>query len=225
MTCTPWIELCSARLDGELTHGEQAALDDHLAGCTPCRTTAAALARQHRVFRLRPAPDVPDRTDQILVAMERVPGRRSRWVPAGAAAGAAVVTAAVLLVAADRSPAQLPSLALLDVRAEPARAGSATAVYVYVDNSGGQDRLVDIESPVADRAELHETRTEDGTAVMYVVGSLPVPASGATSLVPGGAHLMLVGLRDDLRPGERVPLTLRFDRSGTIEVQATVEPA
>jgi periplasmic copper chaperone A len=225
MDCSPWLERCSARLDGELDLAESQALDAHLAVCGPCREAARAMEDLHRALRLRPAPPLPDRTAEILAAAKSARARRRRVPAVAAAAVVAALAAGGLAWATSQHPSPSPALSLLGARVVAAPAGGVTAAYVYVENGGGDDRLVAVESPMADRAELHRTDRDDGIALMHTVTSLPVPAAGATELTAGGAHLMLLGLHGDLTPGARVPLTLRFARAGEISVQATVEPA
>jgi protein SCO1/2 len=97
------------------------------------------------------------------------------------------------------------------------------AVYLRVVNpSGDADRLVSVESRAAERTELHESVQEGGVARMIAPEhGFEVPAHGTLELSPGGKHLMLLGVspRDAERP---VPLTLRFERSGPIAVEAPV---
>jgi copper(I)-binding protein len=50
-----------------------------------------------------------------------------------------------------------------------------------------------------------------------------VPAKGKTELKPGGYHIMLLGLKQDLKPGEKVPVTLKFERGGEVRVEAVVK--
>ena len=96
------------------------------------------------------------------------------------------------------------------------------AVYLRVVNSGASsDRLLAVETPIAEVTEAHESVDEDG--VMRMVphpNGFEVPAGSSVDLAPGGKHVMLIDPRD-LEEGETtVPLTLRFETSGTIEVVA-----
>ena len=94
---------------------------------------------------------------------------------------------------------------------------NSTAGYVTVTNAGAQaDRLVSASCACARRVDLHDTAQQSGMARMTAAPELDVPARGALTLRPGGAHLMLTGLRRPLRDGERVPVTLRFQRAGTV---------
>jgi len=97
------------------------------------------------------------------------------------------------------------------------------AVYLEIRNRGGGDTLVALETAVAEGAMLHETRMRDGVMRMrHLAGGLPLPAGETVALAPGGTHIMLMGLRQPLREGERFPLTLRFEKAGEVEVEVEV---
>lgn len=98
--------------------------------------------------------------------------------------------------------------------------------YLTITNAGATpDRLLEAQSPVAGRVELH-THDVDSAGVMRMrqVEAIDVPAGEATALRPGGLHVMLIGLEDRLVQGEQFPLTLVFETAGPLEVEVTVEP-
>ncbi|PZP55043.1 MAG: hypothetical protein DI596_11980, partial [Azospira oryzae] len=73
-----------------------------------------------------------------------------------------------------------------------------------------------------ERTEFHRMSLEDGVMKMRHLPAIEVPAHGTVELKPGGTHLMLMGLKQPLKEGERFPLTLRFERSGTVALQVAV---
>ncbi|KQN07093.1 hypothetical protein ASE85_18615 [Sphingobium sp. Leaf26] len=92
------------------------------------------------------------------------------------------------------------------------------------NSSKTADTLVSATSPAAQKVEFHSMTMDGGIMRMRPVpGGLPVPAGGRLDLKPGGFHIMLVGLKQPLALGRRVPITLRFQRAGTITVQLKVE--
>jgi hypothetical protein len=98
------------------------------------------------------------------------------------------------------------------------------AVYVTLSNSGSQpDALVSASADVAQTTELHETSRDGGVMKMRPVKEIPVPAGGKTELKPGGYHIMLMGLKHDLKPGEKVAVTLKFEHGGETRVEAPVK--
>lgn len=68
MRCDRGRDLLSARLDGEATADESAALDRHLASCIACADFAASLGAVERLTRLMPAEPVPDLTAAVMAA-------------------------------------------------------------------------------------------------------------------------------------------------------------
>lgn len=104
--------------------------------------------------------------------------------------------------------------------AGPARNGAA---YLSVRNGGEADRLVAVAGDVAERVELHTHRTEGTVMQMRQVEAVEVPAGGTATLQPGGFHIMLIGLKQPLKEGERFPLLLTFEKAGAVTVEVKVE--
>jgi len=106
--------------------------------------------------------------------------------------------------------------------ARPADAGGMSAAYLVISNVGeAADALVAARSEVAQAVELHQSRLVGDVIQMRPMERVEVPAGGRVTLAPGGYHLMLIGLRRALRPGERFPIVLRFEKGG--EITADVE--
>ena len=57
---------------------------------------------------------------------------------------------------------------------------------------------------------------------MVALPDLPLPPGQVVTLAPGQIHLMLFGIRQPLKPGDRFPLTLQFERGGATTVEVTV---
>jgi len=87
------------------------------------------------------------------------------------------------------------------------------------------DRLLSVDTPVADMAELHETVKEGDVMRMRPIAALDLPAGGMTELKPGGYHLMLMGLRQPLTKGATFPLSLHFAHAGLVTVLVEVQAA
>jgi copper(I)-binding protein len=105
----------------------------------------------------------------------------------------------------------------------PAIAGGNGAVYLTLVNQGPKsDRLTSVRADVAE-AELHQMTMEGGVMKMQPIsGGIEVPAGGKVELKPGGLHVMLIGLRKDLKAGDTFPITLRFQDAGEVSVQVKV---
>lgn len=101
--------------------------------------------------------------------------------------------------------------------------GTTSAVYFVLHNRGGEaDRLVSVRTEVASAVELHRSAIEDGVMRMRQVEAIEVPARGEVSLAPGGYHLMLIGVKRALQDGDRFPVTLEFERTGSRVVEVEV---
>lgn len=106
-----------------------------------------------------------------------------------------------------------------------ASAGPArnSAAFMTIRNSGGADRLLAAAGDVAGRIELHSHLMEGDVMKMRRAEAVEVPAEGAARLQPGAIHIMLIGLREPLKEGDRFPLTLTFEKAGDVTVEVAVE--
>ena len=129
----------------------------------------------------------------------------------------------VLVACGVQAPAG-PTLRAGDVWSRPAPAGGSGVVYLTLENQGRQpDRLIGARSGVADAVELHRTKMEGDVMQMQpIVGGVEVPARSRVVFEPGGAHIMLVGLKRDLKAGDRFSLQLLFEKSDTLTVESEV---
>ncbi|MBP9158978.1 MAG: copper chaperone PCu(A)C [Sphingobium sp.] len=98
--------------------------------------------------------------------------------------------------------------------------------FMTITNKGSrEDRLLSGTSPVAAEVQLHTMSMDGGIMRMrQVEGGIAVPAKGKLELKPGGYHIMFMGLKRPLKQGERLPVTLRFQRAGSVTVQVAVQP-
>ncbi len=99
------------------------------------------------------------------------------------------------------------------------------AAYVSIENTGkSTDKLKGASSPVAKKVELHTMSMAGNVMKMREVNAIEIPASGKLAMKPGdGYHLMLMGLKQPLKVGEKFPLTLDFEKAGKVEVSVTIE--
>ena len=108
-----------------------------------------------------------------------------------------------------------------------ARAGvGSSAAYVSVHNGGrAADRLLGASSPAAASVSIHDSATAGGVMRMRPAGAVALAPGKMIAMKPGGLHVMLSGLKAPLRPGTRLPLTLRFARAGLVRASLPVLPA
>ncbi len=104
-------------------------------------------------------------------------------------------------------------------------AQKATGVFVQLRSPDGA-RLVGGSTPAAARVEIHEMRMEEGVMKMRELPALELPAGQTVTLKPGGHHLMLMGLKQALKAGDTLALSLLIERPGkpaeTLQVQVPV---
>jgi len=113
-----------------------------------------------------------------------------------------------------------------DVWARASTQGANSAVYLVIQNHNAEtDELIGADSDVADATEVHQSKMENDVMKMVHVDSVPLEPSQKVEFVPGGYHVMLIGLRHDLRAGDEFEVTLQFKNNPNITVKAMVRDA
>ena len=100
--------------------------------------------------------------------------------------------------------------------------GLNSAAYLVINNTGAEDRLIQATSTVARVVELHTVEETNGVKAMRQVEAIVVPANGTATLKPGGFHIMLIDVQQDLKPDDTFTITLTFEKAGAITVPVTV---
>jgi copper(I)-binding protein len=239
LSCELWREAISARLDGEDAPAGAEDLDRHLATCRDCEGFSSDLDRIHRLTRLRPAEAVPDLASGVIAATDlghnadrgelavdararQHPLRRLAILAVSSAAIAALIAGIGLRVNGARPAVAEVSFASAYATVTPD--GTMASVYLSLTNTGGSDDLIRASTPLAALAVLHATEDHDGYSLMTHRTDYPVPANTTIAFRPGGAHVMLEGLRADLGSDDTIPLTLEFGRSPPVSLTARVVP-
>jgi len=108
--------------------------------------------------------------------------------------------------------------------ARPASAGQNSAAYFTIVNPTGEDDLLlTAASSVAMATEVHETQNDNGVMRMiHQADGVAVPAQSTVEFVPGGKHVMLMNLHQDLATGQSFTVTLSFEKAGEIEITVPV---
>lgn len=123
----------------------------------------------------------------------------------------------------DADAVRVGDLTIRGAFARPGTSGGTSALYFTVRNDGrADDAVIEAQSEVASAVELHETVIENERARMRPVVSIAVRAGASVELKPGGYHVMLIGLRRDLREGDRVAVQVAFERAGRVTLEAPV---
>jgi len=102
---------------------------------------------------------------------------------------------------------------------------SSGAFMQLTSSQGG--RLVSVASPVAGMAEVHEMKMDNGVMKMNAAPFVELPAGKTVELKPGGYHVMLMGLKQQLKGGETLPLTLTIEgadgKKETLELKVPIK--
>jgi copper(I)-binding protein len=99
-----------------------------------------------------------------------------------------------------------------------------SAAFMVLKNTSNQDRaLVNAYSDVSNAVELHTHIKEGGMMRMRRVDKIDIKAGSETVLKPGGLHIMFIGLKQQLKVGDKVELKLEFDDKNTITLQVPVK--
>lgn len=106
----------------------------------------------------------------------------------------------------------------------PALKGGNGAVYFLLQNhSAGGDTLISISTDVAEAAEMHESKMEGDVMQMRQLMSISIGGKESIEFKPGGYHIMLVGLKQELRAGDEIQVTLRFKDHEAIQLTVPVQ--
>lgn len=120
--------------------------------------------------------------------------------------------------------AAAPALAQVEVenpwaRATPPGAKTGAGYMTIRNKSASADRLVGAESTLAARVETH-VHIKDGDVMrMRQVDGFDLPANGAFELKPGGPHLMFMDIKRAFKEGEKIPVTLKFEKAKELTVE------
>ena len=102
----------------------------------------------------------------------------------------------------------------------------STGAYLQIQSAQG-GRLVAVQSPLAGVAEIHEMLMDGNVMRMRAVAGIELPAGQAVELKPGGYHVMLMELKQPLKVGDTVPLSLVVEGKGgqreTLQLQVPVQ--
>ena len=109
-------------------------------------------------------------------------------------------------------------------RATPggAKVGGA---YLTIENKGATaDRLIGGSADIAGKVEVHQMATRNGVMTMRPLDSgLTIDPGKTVKLAPGGYHLMMFDLKSPLKQGDKVPVTLDFEKAGKVELSFDVQ--
>jgi copper(I)-binding protein len=97
--------------------------------------------------------------------------------------------------------------------------------YVTIENKGSApDRLIGGAGDIAGKVEVHEMAMNNGVMTMRQLDKgLAIEPGKTVKFAPGGYHLMLMDLKGPLKQGDKVPLTLEFEKAGKVNLSLDVQ--
>jgi copper(I)-binding protein len=132
-----------------------------------------------------------------------------------------VLSVGVFLLLAGCSTKEL---LVQDAWSRPGQAGGTSAIYFTIDNPlETADTLLGVTSDAAETVEMHMTQMENDVMTMIPQRTVPITALSTIKFEPGGLHVMLINLKNDLKAGESFSATLSFDKAGPVTVNITVK--
>lgn len=143
-----------------------------------------------------------------------------------------MLTVASLMFAAAFAPAAVaakPEAAAVPVVAdawisEAPPVARNNAAFITLTNGSGKDALLAVESSVSAAVELHTMSMAGGIMRMQRLPLINLAPAETLRMAPGGRHIMLINMKQPLKAGDRVPLTLVFRKAGRMTVEAEVRP-
>jgi len=107
----------------------------------------------------------------------------------------------------------------------PPNAPTVAAYFVIKNTGNSADRLLSAETPIAEKAEIHEHVMQGDLMKMQHVPTVDIPAGGTLTFAPMAYHVMLFNLKDRslLQDGKHFPLTLNFEKAGAVQVDVNVQ--
>lgn len=99
-----------------------------------------------------------------------------------------------------------------------------SAAFMLLKNNSDQDiDLIKASSNIAKNVELHEHIHADGMMKMRQIPKISIAANSETALKPGGYHIMLIGLKKEIKAGDFIDLRLKFSNGDEQTVQVEVK--
>ncbi|SCC91465.1 conserved exported hypothetical protein [Thiomonas sp. X19] len=105
-------------------------------------------------------------------------------------------------------------------------AGLPAGGYVTLHNTSAKPvELIGADSPDYGNAMLHQSMSKGGMSEMLHVEQVLIPAHGSVVFKPGSYHIMLMQPKKDVKPGDKVPITLKFSGGMALSVDFEVRKA
>lgn len=99
------------------------------------------------------------------------------------------------------------------------------AGYFTIENKGAAaDKLIGVTGDISNKIEVHEMSMNNGVMKMRAVdGGVAIDPGKTVKLAPSGYHLMIMDLKSPMKQGDKVPVTLQFEKAGKVAVTLDVQ--
>ena len=132
-----------------------------------------------------------------------------------------LVIAVVLLLGACSA---VEDIEIHEAWARPVAQGNTAAAYFSLHNhTQNDDELMSVSSTIANAVEIHKSKMENNVMTMNMVSSVPLKAGDELIFEPGGLHIMLIGVKQELKVGDEFELVLKFKNHADITVNVKVQ--
>lgn len=141
-----------------------------------------------------------------------------------------ITTAFVAFTLASPGYAQTSSSGTIAVehawaRATPQGARTAAAYMTLINQGAVDDRLLGASTPAAANVQFHSETNDNGVIRMRRLPTVDVAPGRTVTFKPGAIHVMMIGLKRQLKEGQTFLLTLDFEKTGKVEVTIPIERA
>ncbi len=133
-----------------------------------------------------------------------------------------VFTLAIVVFSSSCTAPAAEGVEVRDAWTRPAAQGGNGAVY-FVIHSAAAEELIRVSSDVAEAVEMHESTTNGDVMEMRQLQSVTLRAGKEVLFEPGGPHIMLVNLEQDLKAGDEIEVTLHFKNYQDLPLHVPVQ--
>jgi copper(I)-binding protein len=158
--------------------------------------------------------------------LNQQPNRRSMMIPIQRVLTSIALTMMLLAFPVRAEDVKAGDLVISQAWSRATPGGAKTGGgYLTIQNKGtAPDKLIGASTDVAGKVEVHEMAMNDGVMKMRPLeNGLTIEPGKTVKLAPGGNHLMMMDLKNPLKQGEKVPVTLQFEKAGKVAITLDVE--
>jgi periplasmic copper chaperone A len=118
----------------------------------------------------------------------------------------------------------VPQIKIENAWMRPANQGMNSALYFDINNLSPKEcALVNVSSDIAKVVQIHETFKQGENLGMRKVESITVKGKTTFHLAPGGFHVMVIRLKENVKAGDKKEFTLTFNNHKKIKILAIVK--